>query len=229
MSILAIDTANEYLSLAIKTSDGIYNYRNKIGNKQSEFILPSIHNLLTEANININDISAIAYNAGPGGFTGLRIGLSTSLALSYSIKCHLYPIHMFQIYAYSIKTQHKYNIIALDAKLGQIYIAIIDRNLQCYAVEPMLIEPSEVNKIIEHYTNDSIAIGNGWNLYKQQITPELFSKIEYMESEYPMAGTLFEIIEKKLITPCKPQNAELLYLRNKVALSLEEQNLNKQK
>ncbi|MDD3265637.1 MAG: tRNA (adenosine(37)-N6)-threonylcarbamoyltransferase complex dimerization subunit type 1 TsaB [Burkholderiales bacterium] len=229
MNILAIDTANEYLSLAIQTTDKIYKYQNKIGNKQSEFILPTIHNLLIEANIGINDISAIAYNAGPGGFTGLRIGLSTSLALSYSINCQLYPIHMFQIYAYSISTSHRYNIIALDAKLGQLYIAIFDKQLLCYAVNPILINPAQINETITSYSNNSVVIGNGWNLYKQNIKPDLFDQITYLESGYPTADTLFKIINTGLITPCKTQEAELLYLRDKVALSLEEQLLNKQK
>lgn len=229
MNILAIDTANEYLSLAIKTTDNIYNYQNKIGNKQSEFILPTINNLLNEANISINEISAIAYNAGPGGFTGLRIGLSTSLALSYSVGFELYPIHTFQIYAYNINTSHRYNIIVLDARLGQIYIAIIDKKFQCYAVDPVLATPSQINEIVIPYAENSVVLGNGWNLYKQDITPILFDTIEYLETNYPLASTAFKIIENGLVEPCKPQNAELLYLRDKVALSLEEQLLNKQK
>lgn len=229
MNILAIDTANEYLSLAIKTTHKIFNYQEKIGNKQSEYILPAIQNLLTKAEINLNDISAIAYNAGPGGFTGLRIGLSCAISLAYSLDCKLYPIHMFQMYAYQVQTTSQYTIITLDAKLGQLYIAIFDQYNKSYAFAPTLIEPSQLNNIVNQYSNNSIAVGNGWNLYSHLIETDILKNISYHEFEYPNANIMFEIINDKVITANDIHNAELLYLRNKVALNLEEQLKNKQK
>lgn len=232
MNILTIDTANEYLSLAIQANTQIYTFQEKIGNKQSEQILPQIQILLEQAKIALNDIQLIAYNQGPGSFTGLRIGLSIALGLAYSLNCQLVPIPMFALYANSsLCATNEPLLVILDARLNQIYVALIDTTNFSYLIQPSLINPDELSTWLTKSTMPSKLItvtGNGWNIYQDKIPEECKQYLTYTEQNYPSANVMLELINKNHFQPCNINEADLLYIRNKVALNLEEQIKSKQ-
>lgn len=223
--LLSIDTANEYLSLALSLTDGeIATFQSKVGNKQSQYILPTIQNLLTQQNINLSAIDGIAYNQGPGSFTGLRIGLSVAIALAYSLQIPLYPVDMFQCYARIITTELPILVI-LDARLGQIYAAVIEPHTLNYLIKPSLLNPEQLETWITTHNlapNNFIVVGTGYEVYQEQIQQQL-SNLEIVEHLYPEASMLLKIALQPNAPTCTPQHAELLYLRDKVALNLEEQ------
>ncbi len=78
MKILGIDTSTRSGSVAILKDDELLAettlHRNKT---HSERLLPSIQYILTECDLGLADLDALAVTTGPGSFTGLRIGLST--------------------------------------------------------------------------------------------------------------------------------------------------------
>ncbi|HVF48227.1 MAG TPA: tRNA (adenosine(37)-N6)-threonylcarbamoyltransferase complex dimerization subunit type 1 TsaB [Pyrinomonadaceae bacterium] len=80
---LAIEAAIAGGSISLIDDSGeIANWLGDAGaNRAAEELLPAIDDLLTEHNINPGDIGLIAASAGPGSFTGIRIGLSTALGL----------------------------------------------------------------------------------------------------------------------------------------------------
>jgi len=55
------------------------------GRSRSEDVLPAIHDLLHRANISVDRIKTICVGAGPGSFTGIRIGIATALGLARSL------------------------------------------------------------------------------------------------------------------------------------------------
>lgn len=231
MNILAIDTANNFLSLALYKDNLIYTICEDIGNKQSEFILPKINQLLTENDTKLQDLTSISYNAGPGGFTGLRIGLSVAMSLAYSLKIPLYPVNMFAMYHNALNTDNN-SIIALDAKLGQIYLAGFD-NKGGYLIEPQLINPEQLSSVLSKHNlindNDTIITGSGWTAYTEIFNQDVsLQNLQYVESGYPSATTMINLVLSGKSQPCSAHEAELLYLRNKVALNLEEQKQSKQ-
>ena len=77
MRILALDTSTEYLSLALQLDSGLITEDFHAGQTHSQLILPTIGKMLSEAGITLHDVDGIAFGAGPGSFTGLRIGFST--------------------------------------------------------------------------------------------------------------------------------------------------------
>lgn len=233
MNLLTIDTANEYLSLAVCNNHKIITHQAKVNNKQSEHILPSIHKLLEDSQLSIKELSGIGYNTGPGSFTGLRIGLSISLGLAYSLNVPLFPVDMFMLYTKSLPLDYKYALITLDARLGQIYVAAMDISDLTYVIKPSLIYPQDLINLISDNNilspSNCVVTGTGWDVYGENIGEELVSKFNYFPIEYPRAEKMLAVIHEHEIRPCLPQEAELLYLRNKVALNLEEQKLNKSK
>ena len=231
-NILAIDSSSEYLCLGISINLKHYQQQLKIGNRHSEVILPEIDNLLKIAGISLKEINLIAYNYGPGAFTGLRIGLSCALGLAYTHKIPLAAIPAFMLYSNDKTISSQYLGVCLDARLNQVYFAIIDQSSYNFIVEPCLLEPENVHEIIlgcELIKPDSFQItGNGISVYKDKINDSIFTNYKHYQQEYPKIERMLKLAENTHYQSYNYTNADLMYIRNKVALNLEEQKRNKQ-
>ena len=231
-NILAIDTANEYLSLGIAASGEIQHYQAKIGNRQAEELIPQIAELLKQSELNLAQINLIAYNQGPGSFTGLRIGLSVALGLAYSINCQLIPVPTFALYAADITKTHDNLLVILDARLKQVYVAVICQSDSSYLLKPSVINPTDLATWLA--SNPSISpentciSGNGWLIYQDQIADSLKENYHYIAQDYPLATNMLRLAIEQHFHPCSVFEAELLYIRNKVAMNLQEQLQSKQ-
>jgi len=87
MNLLAIDTFAAMLSAAVLKDNEIFYMETDTGMKHSELVMSFIDTLMTKAGLKPADLNGVLCMAGPGSFTGLRIGYSTAkgLALSLSI------------------------------------------------------------------------------------------------------------------------------------------------
>ncbi len=219
--VLAIDTSTEYLSLGLKYNDVVDYYIQKVGSKHSELIIEQIDKLLAKHNLRPLDLTMIAYLEGPGSFTGLRIGLSVALGISYVANILLIPVPSFMLYAQEvveIATCTKL-AVGIDARLDEIYFATIDIKTMNYITEPMLIKPQDIV-----FENDTQYIGTGFSVYKDKISSNILNNVIQLD-HYPLALNMFNLIGK--IAPIYPKDATLSYIRNKIALSLAEQVSNK--
>ena len=83
MQILAIDTSTEYLSLALWLDGRVFSRDINAGQTHSQQILPTLRELLDEAQVELNALDGIAFGAGPGSFTGLRIACGVAQGLAF--------------------------------------------------------------------------------------------------------------------------------------------------
>jgi tRNA threonylcarbamoyladenosine biosynthesis protein TsaB len=81
VNILAFDTSTEYLSLALLKGGETFHYDCNAGQTHSQIILPQIQTLLDSANLQLSDLQGIAFGAGPGSFTGVRIAAGVAQGL----------------------------------------------------------------------------------------------------------------------------------------------------
>src|SRR5262245_5842086 len=79
----ALETSTEWCSVAVWLDGEIVAAERRAGNRHSELALPMLEKLLGSFDIKVSDLNAVAFGAGPGSFTGLRIacGLAQGLAL----------------------------------------------------------------------------------------------------------------------------------------------------
>lgn len=205
MNILAIDTASRYLSLAICVNEEVFETFKLVDNKHSDYVLPEIEQLLIRANCKISQIEFISYNQGPGSFTGLRIGLSVALGLAFGIDVKLIPVPSFALHAIAqyekFGCRDKQVLVGIDARLGDIYVAGLNMPDLNYFIPPQMIKPEECLDIT------SPGVGDGF----------------VPDSIYPSAIYLLKLAKSGKYKAIMPEDADLLYLRNKVALSLDEQ------
>ena len=86
MKILGIDSSGMVATVAILDGNKITaEYTVCHGRTHSETLLPMIDEVMKSAELTVQDMDAIAIAAGPGSFTGLRIGAATAKGLALSI------------------------------------------------------------------------------------------------------------------------------------------------
>ena len=121
MRILALDTSTEYLSLALSLDGKIYVRDLHAGQTHSQRILPLLREMLTEAGIDMRDLEGIAFGAGPGSFTGLRIACGVAQGLAFG--ANLPVVGVSTLLAIAQSTQAERVIACIDARMGEVYHA----------------------------------------------------------------------------------------------------------
>lgn len=85
--ILIIDTSsNQEIKIGLRIDKKEYWIKRKLITKKSEIALQVIQELIKKQGIELNDLTQIEVNTGPGSFTGLKVGVSIANALSFALK-----------------------------------------------------------------------------------------------------------------------------------------------
>src|SRR5689334_4651847 len=98
--ILNIDTATDYASLAL-ASDGklLELVKNPETRDHASWVHQAIHELLIKCGYSLQDLGAVAVTAGPGSYTGLRIGMSAAKGLCFVLNIPLIAVNTLKVMA----------------------------------------------------------------------------------------------------------------------------------
>lgn len=126
MLCLAIDTSTKTGGAAVVDGDKILGeYVLDLERKtHSERVIPAIDSVLKGIGITVNDLGAIAIAYGPGSFTGLRIGLATAKALSFSLQVPLFKIDTLEALASQLSYLEGIICPILNARRNEVYAAL---------------------------------------------------------------------------------------------------------
>jgi tRNA threonylcarbamoyladenosine biosynthesis protein TsaB len=125
MNLLAIETATDALSLAVGADGRVHETTIAAGQRQAELILAEIDALLARAGLAVAALDGVAYGAGPGSFTGLRIacGVAQGIAAARGI-----PVLGVSTLAAIAEASGAARVVAcLDARMGEVYHAAFER------------------------------------------------------------------------------------------------------
>ena len=105
--LLAIESAIAGGSLSFQR-DGkpVASWHGTTGVSRAEELLPAVTRLMRENDIERGDLSIIAVSAGPGSFTGIRIGISTAMGLASALSIPLATCSILKAMAYSVGAGH---------------------------------------------------------------------------------------------------------------------------
>ncbi len=125
MIILGIDTTTLSCSVALLREDSVLAEMTlNIKKTHSERLMPLLDRMLTESGIEREALDAIAAAAGPGSFTGLRIGVSTARALAQALQIPAVPVCTLAALAAAIPVPGALVCPLLDARRNQVYTAL---------------------------------------------------------------------------------------------------------
>lgn len=133
--ILNVETATQVCSVCLSHDGEVIDYREDTsGNSHARVLTTFINQLFTANNLSMAELSAVAVSAGPGSYTGLRIGTSVAKGLCYALNIPLIAVPTLQALATGI--QNKAGIQAdacylpmIDARRMDAYVAVYDSNL----------------------------------------------------------------------------------------------------
>src|SRR5690242_17471453 len=106
MKILALDTSTQWLSVALFDGSATVAIRERAGNGASERILPAIGELLARERRSLEALDGIAYGAGPGSFTGVRVACGVAQGLAFGAGCPLFAVSTLEAIAQSAWRAH---------------------------------------------------------------------------------------------------------------------------
>ena len=180
MKILGIDSSGLVASAAIADEKNII-AEFTVNNKQthSQTLLPMIEKVVDMSGIELEQIDAIAIAAGPGSFTGLRIGSATAKGIGLALKKPVVSVPTLEGLAYRVSVFDGIICPIMDARRNQVYTGIykMDKgNLVCLS-EQKAVDIHEIMEELEKYDEKVIFLGDGVEVQRETIEKEF--KKEY--------------------------------------------------
>lgn len=217
MKLLALDTSTEACSAALYIDGETCSQYEVAPRRHAELILPMIDKLLTEADIRLNKLDAIAFGQGPGAFTGIRIATGIAQGLAFSADLPVIPVSTLAALAQSVSGNTEYIAAAIDARMNEVYFGIyVQKNMVELVGEEIVIAPDKINLSI---TGTCFGIGSGWSSYSDTLGNIFTGHLSGYDGEcYPHAREIALLAEQLYAkgAALKPEEISPVYLRNKV-------------
>lgn len=219
--ILAIDASSEACSAALLIDSDIYERNEVVPRKHTELILPMVDEVLAEAGITLSQVDAIAFNRGPGSFTGVRVSTSVAQGLAFALDLPVIPISGLATVALGAcrETEKQNFLVILDARMNEVYWA----SYQYLQGEMKLLGDeyvSPVSKISIPTEDEWIAVGNGVPAYNKEIESALARHpVSFVTgNNYPQARDVAELAKSELVAgnTVSVMEAQPIYIRDKV-------------
>ena len=218
--ILAVDTATESCSAACLTDDHVHERSVIDPQGHSRLLLPMIEEVLREADISKNALDAVVYDAGPGSFTGIRIGAGVAQGIALALNKPMLSISSLMILAEGIRDQIKPSdriVAAIDARMEQVYWGCLESGADAsggwhWQEAPRVSNP----ELLREYVSDCVGVGSGWDRYASVFQAD--ADCVWHAGAFPQAGCGARIASRLLNQGAKGEwrEAAPAYIRNDV-------------
>ena len=183
--ILAFDTATDACSVALLVGEKII-VRHEIAPRlHSQLLLPMIQDLLTEANIALSALEAVAFGCGPGSFMGVRLATGMAQGLAFGLSIPVIPISTLQVIAQTAyeKTGKKKIVAGWDARMQEVYwgkYACDDQGIMQSEQEDALCTVEKIDKV------SLVALGFAFagNIFSDDTYPEAAAMLKIAAQKY---------------------------------------------
>lgn len=125
------------------------------------WIHTAIRDLLLENRVSLNCLDAIAVSAGPGSYTGLRVGMATAKGLCFAAGLPLISLDTLQsMAAAALSEPERLLCPMIDARRMEVFTAVYDRDLRAVMpYRPLVLEGSSFSELLDQ--EPVLFIGNG--------------------------------------------------------------------
>jgi tRNA threonylcarbamoyladenosine biosynthesis protein TsaB len=222
LNLLAFDTSTELCSVALLVDGRCLTRETMAGNRHSELLLPMIGELLSEAELTLQSLDGIAYGQGPGSFTGLRIGCGVAQGLAFGADLPVLGVITLEAMAFQAGAEKV--IACLDARMHEVYYAAYRRLGDRLAIEvaPGVHKPDTVPIPGDESWH---GCGSGFRAYPEVMSTRLCDCLASVDTDlWPRAQAMAELALPRFLAGAAlpPDQAEPLYVRDKVAMKTSE-------
>ena len=221
-TILALETSSDACSVALLNDKGVFEETIISPREHTQRLLPMVEGILKAQNTALADVDGIAYGAGPGSFTGLRICLSVAQGLAYGVACPLIAVSSLLAMAATACRNQTFDtgsiiIPVIDARMDEVYWSAY-RLEQSGQLTPLVDQSVSAPELCAEFVNsvsshNVVAMGNGWQY-------EALSTLANANLDaYPSAHDIALIGSAQFAAGelVNPLDASPTYLRNEVS------------
>jgi tRNA threonylcarbamoyladenosine biosynthesis protein TsaB len=222
MNFAAVETSGEWCSVALWTGGEIAGLERRAGHRHGELVLPMLERLLARRGLRAGALDAVAFGAGPGAFTGLRIacGVTQGLALARGIPV----LGVSTLEAVAEESGAQRAVVCLDARMREVYYSALERmpggwreviEAQCVAPAAAPLPAGEGWQ----------GCGNGFAAYGEALRDRLGRSLARVSAAaHPSAVAVARLAAPRLAAGegIDAALAAPRYLRDKVALTKQE-------
>ncbi|OUS12851.1 tRNA (adenosine(37)-N6)-threonylcarbamoyltransferase complex dimerization subunit type 1 TsaB [Rhodospirillales bacterium 47_12_T64] len=147
-TLLGLDTAGSSCSVAVMRRGEVVAVRlEEMRRGQSERLLPLVHDVMDDAGLELLEMDGFVVTTGPGGFTGVRIGLAAAQGFSLACEKPLVGVSNFEVLARAVpaveKSSDQVVTVLIDAKRADVFVQCFNSKLQTYS-EPFAATPEQI-------------------------------------------------------------------------------------
>lgn len=198
--ILSIDTATETASIALGHEQGVIDVvMNENQKDHAAWIHNAIQQMLQRDGRSLQQLKAIAVTAGPGSYTGLRVGMATAKGLCYVLNIPLITESTLKVLAFAgtqqLETTVDYDGLfcpMIDARRMEVFTAVYDKDLnEVMKPQPMVLSDDSFNELLSQ--RRMVFFGSGSNKFKESVNS---INASFMTVKHD-AGHLFLLAQRK--------------------------------
>lgn len=182
MRILGIDSSGLVASVAVVEEESgedvtIAEYTVNYKKTHSQTLLPMLDEVCRMTEMDLDTIDAIAVAAGPGSFTGLRIGSATAKGLGLALQRPLIHVPTLHGLAYNLCGTDKIVCPIMDARRGQVYTGIygFEGNELTVFEDQMAISIEELGGKLRAYDEEIIFLGDGVPVFREALAEQIMT------------------------------------------------------
>ena len=166
MKLLAIESSGKIASCALLDGDLIIaEYTTGTGFTHSQTLLPMIDEIVKMTKTDLKMLDAVAVSAGPGSFTGLRIGAATAKGICLALDKPLIAVPTLDAMVYSAGPTDRLVVPIMDARRNQVYTTL--------AGESLAMDMHDLIVKLNAQDKEVLFLGDGVPVYRRQIEAEM--------------------------------------------------------
>ncbi len=221
MRLIGIETATRHLSVALWQDGEVIERSEDLANGGSERLLPWVHELLAEAQTDLAQLDGIAFGAGPGSFTGLRLACGVAQGLAWGLDLPVLPVSTLEALALASGKREVW--ACLDARMNEVYSAAyrIEGDIPLEVMAPVCLPPAVAPAPT---FPEAWGVGDGFATHGELLRGRKPDLAGTLAGAFPTATAVLRLARTALDAGravCAAQ-AQPVYVRDKVALTTAE-------
>ena len=219
MLILAFETSAKAASAALLEEEKLLGeaYQNT-GLTHSQTLMVMAQNLLAQCGKTVEDVSAVAVAAGPGSFTGVRIGVAAAKGFAWGREIPCYGVSTLEAMAEGLGIYQGYVCPCMDARRSQVYNALfyVNHGSLSRVREDRAISLSELGEELKNLKEPIFLVGDGSNLCYNTLLESVPNLVLPGEHRMHQRASGVALAAAKLVSAGAPGDANALtpnYLR----------------
>lgn len=174
MKILAIETATSWQSVALLDDDRVVGtHEQEAGGAHGSLLLPAIDQLLSKSNIRLSELAGLCCSAGPGSFTGIRVGLATCLGLRAASGLPLALVPTLEAMAKTVQGESRPICPVLVSRRDEVYWALFRWTGEGQWERIVSEQVGTPRVLAQSLPDQSVMIGLGWSAMEDEIRAAL--------------------------------------------------------